>query len=219
MIGILTLVAVGAAGCIRPIETVAPPTPTVPAAAPPPTATVAVEPAPAGGEEAVPPVDTAPEAQEPAPAQASAEAFVTGRGQIPADLQVWGDAPLGPDRLIGFSFTGADGLPCTGFLLISAAANNGAIACALDPAVPSLASVSYISTSDGQPYTIAFGRAGDPAITAIAVVFDDGSSQSVAPNLGGFMVLHPDIFSVVSITAVNAEGNTVIDNIPQVPAS
>jgi len=227
MSGLAILLAWGLTGCIQPVETPAPATATapVPPAAVAPTATLAPDGVPEEVGEAVPPIEQAegpPPVEEPIAApggQEFVEPFVQGRGHAAADVQVWGDAPLGPDRLLGFAFTGAGGFPCTGFLLVSATANNGAIACATDPAASALASVSYISTSDGQPYTITFGRVLDPAITAVAVLFDDGSSQSVGPSGGGFMVLHPDIFSVVTITAIDALGNTVIDNIPQIPAS
>lgn len=212
------LVVLGMAGCIKPVSTAEPPTATAPVVIQPPTATLAADGIPAAPDAAAAPSDTAAEAA-PAPAQPYVEAFVLSRGQAPTDLAVWGDAVLGPDRLIGYSYTGAGSFPCTGFLLVSAAANNGAIACATDPAATALASTSYISTSDGQPYTIVFGRVTDPSITALAVTFDDGSNQSAGPSAGGYMVLHADIVSVVVITAINAEGNTVIDNIPQIPAS
>ncbi len=208
------LVALSMAGCIKPVSTAVPPTVTVPIVGQPPTATVITDEISAGPDGAA-----AAEAAAPPPSQPYVESFVLSRGQAPTDLLAWGDAQLGPDRLIGYSYTGAGGFPCTGFLLVSAAANNGAIACAVDPAMTALASTSYISTSDGQPYTIVFGRVTDPSITALAVVFDDGSNQSVGLSGGGFMVLHADIVSVVVITAINAEGNTVIDNIPQIPAS
>jgi hypothetical protein len=165
------------------------------------------------------PTATTAEIVAPPAAQPYVESFVLARGQAAVDLVVWGDAQLGPDRLIGFSYTEAGGFPCSGFLLVSATANNGAIACAVDPASTALASTSYISTSDGQPYTIVFGRVTDPTITALAVIFDDGSNQTAGLSAGGYMVLHTDIVSVVVITAINAEGNTVIDNIPQIPAS
>lgn len=217
MSGLAILLAWGLTGCIQPVETPAPATATV--AAPP----AAVAPTTTLAPDGVPEIEAAaPPVEEPVAAPSGheyVEPFVSGRGHVAEDVQVWGDAPLGPDRLLGFAFTEAGGLPCTGFLLVSATANNGAVACATDLAATALASVSYISTSDGQPYTITFGRVLDPAITAVAVLFDDGSSQSVGPSAGGFMVLHPDIFSVVTITAIDAQGNTVIDNIPQIPAS
>ncbi|WP_162909985.1 hypothetical protein [Aggregatilinea lenta] len=221
-LSLVIFLSLGMSGCIKPVSTAEPPTATVPVVVQPPTATLAAEGVPADVPDAAAVEPTAaPVQEEPAlpEAQPYVETFVLSRGQAPTDLVVWGDAVLGPDRLLGYAYTGAGGFPCTGFLLVSAAANNGAIACATDPAMAALASTSYISTSDGQPYTIVFGRATDPTITALAVIFDDGSNQTANPSAGGFMVLHADIVSVVVITAINAEGNTVMDNIPQVPAS
>jgi hypothetical protein len=138
-------------------------------------------------------------------------------------LQAWYDQPLGPDQLQGFSYFSAGGLPCAGFLLTSFVngawqPTNGALGCGGQPGDPALAGVTVIQTSDGQLYTLVFGRVADPTITAIAVIFSDGSSLSATPNLGGFMVVKPGILGATAVTAVNQLGNTVIQNIPQVQA-
>lgn len=151
--------------------------------------------------------------------------FLLGRGESPGNLQVWYERQLGtPDYLYGFSYTGANGLPCAGFLLTAPVngvwqPNNGALACAPQPGIPALASISLFATTDGQPYTIVFGRVEDPAVTAIAVVYADGSNQTVEPFLGGFLFAAPGLLEASVITAINQQGNTVIDNILQVPAS
>lgn len=148
--------------------------------------------------------------------------FIASRGQTPASLQVWYDQPHQPDRLLGFSFTGAGGVPCAGYLLLAQAGglwqpNNGALACADSPAAGALSAVTFFLTSDQQPYTIVFGRALDPTVTAIAVQFSDGSSQQVTPLAGGFLLVRPGVVGANVITAINAEGNTVFPNIPQSP--
>ncbi len=148
--------------------------------------------------------------------------FIASRGQTPNSLQVWYDQLLGPDRLQGFSYTGADGLPCAGYLLLAQAGgawqpNNGALACAESPATEALAAVTFFLTSDQQPQTIVFGRVLDPTVTAIAVQFSDGSSQQTAPQAGGFLLVRPGVAGANVITAINAEGNTIFPNIPQSP--
>lgn len=148
--------------------------------------------------------------------------FIASRGQTPASLQIWYDQPQEPDRLQGFSYTGADGVPCAGFLLSAYLngvwqPNNGALVCAESPVAEALAAVTFILTSDEQAHTIVFGRVLDPTVTAIAVQFSDGESQQVTPLAGGFLLVRPGVASANVITAINAEGNTVFPNIPQSP--
>jgi hypothetical protein len=198
-------------GCIKPVATRATPTPTFPAAA--------VNPAPAPvPSDAGPAAEAAPSASRPL-----VDPFIRGRGESPSNLQVWYDQPLGPDQLQGFSYLSAGGLPCAGFLLTSITSGawqptNGALGCGVQPGDPALAAVTVIQTSDGQLYTLVFGRVADPTITAVAVIFSDGSPLSTPPNLGGFIVVKPGILGANAITAVNQLGNTVIQNIPQVQA-
>ncbi len=150
------------------------------------------------------------------------EQFIFSRGQQPNGLQVWYDQPQAFDRLQGFSYTGMTGVPCVGYLLSTATSgvwqpNNGALVCADSPAAEAFAAVTYFLTSTGEPTTIVFGRVMNPAATAIAVIFNDGTSQQTAPQAGGFLVVRPDVVAATVITAINAEGNTVIPNIPQLP--
>ena len=148
--------------------------------------------------------------------------FIASRGQTPASLQIWYDQLREPDRLQGFSYTGAGGVPCAGFLLTALLngvwqPNNGALVCAESPAAEALAAVTFFLTSDQQAYTIVFGRVLDPTVTAIAVQFSDGNSQQATPQAGGFLLVRPGVAGANVITAINAEGNTVFPNIPQSP--
>ncbi|MBP8972905.1 MAG: hypothetical protein KBH93_03425 [Anaerolineae bacterium] len=157
----------------------------------------------------------------PAP-DALAGQFIASRGQTPASLQIWYDQPHQPDRLQGFSYTGAGGVPCAGYLLVAQVGgawqpNNGALVCAGSPETEALAAVTFFLTSDQQPYTIVFGRLLDPSVTAIAVQFNDGTSQQTTPQAGGFLLVRPGVAGANVITAINAEGNTVFPNIPQSP--
>ncbi len=150
------------------------------------------------------------------------EQFILSRGEQPNGLQVWYDQPQAFDRLQGFSYTGMTGVPCVGYLLSTAIGgvwqpNNGALVCADSPATEAFAAVTYFLTSTGDPTTIVFGRVMNPAATAVAVVFNDGTSQQTAPQAGGFLIVRPDVVAATVITAINAEGNTVVPNIPQLP--
>jgi hypothetical protein len=125
--------------------------------------------------------------------------------------------------LAGFSYTNGTGLSCAWFVLTSPTAGtqqltNGALACDPQPGSPALAAVTVLLTSDGQPYTVVFGRVTDPLITAVAVVFSDGNFQTALPSAGGFIVAQPGALAANTITAINQQGNTVIQNIPQLPA-
>jgi len=148
--------------------------------------------------------------------------FLQSQGDATTELQVWYDQPQQSDRLQGFSYSAISGSPCVGFVLTAFVngfwqPNNGARVCAESPGVEALAAVTFFLTSDGQPYTIVFGRVENPAVSAIAVMYDDDVSQQANPLKGGFLLLRPGVVGVRVITAVNAEGNTVIPNIPQSP--
>ena len=148
--------------------------------------------------------------------------FVQSQGDGLPGIQVWYDQLQGPDRLQGFSYIHPSGVPCAGFLLAAFVngnwqTSNGARVCAESPATEALAAVTFVLTSDGQPYTIVFGRVENPTITAIAAIFDDNSSQQTSPINGGYLLVKPGVVGVRVITAINAEGNTVLPNIPQSP--
>jgi hypothetical protein len=183
----------------------------------PPTATPS-SPAPTG------PVSTQPNPTPP-PLQADAlpliERFVRDRGDTPTNLRVWANQPQGPDRLLGYSYETPGGAPCAGFLLMSLVndvwqPSNGAKTCAQPPLAGALAAATFFSTSDGNLYTIVFGRVDNTAVAAVAVMFDDGSTQNATP-LGGFLLVKPGVAGAQVITAIDALGNTVIANIPQTP--
>lgn len=147
--------------------------------------------------------------------------FIRARGETPTNLQVWYGAAQGPDRLYGYSYLAATGQTCTGFLLtpvvggVEQPSVNGAQVCGTAP----MAGLAFPLTSDGLLYTIIFGLVNDPTITAVAIVYSDGNYQTVAPSLGGFLLIRPGVVGANTITAVNQQGNTVIPNIPQLPSS
>jgi hypothetical protein len=148
--------------------------------------------------------------------------FVQNRGDTANYLVVWDQRPLGPDQLYGFSYTNLAGLPCAGFLLTGFVngvwqPTNGGVVCALQAGTQALAGVTPFLTSDGQPYTITFGRIDNSAVTAVALVYEDGSSGSADPLNGGFVFVRTGISGVTTITAIDSLGNTVIPNIPQLP--
>jgi hypothetical protein len=156
------------------------------------------------------------------PPQVIVEQFILSRGHRPTNLLIWYDQPRDRDQLQGFSYTNQSGVPCAGFLLTALTngvwqPNNGALACAQTPDAEAIAAVTFFPTSDGQPYTIVFGRVQNATVTAIAVVYEDGSDQSGTLVQGGFLLLKPGVLAVSRITAINAQGYTVIDNIPQTP--
>lgn len=203
--GLVIVAAVaGLAGCIQP-DTPPVPTATVPSGVS----------SPPGGQEIV---------SQPVTSWPEVERFVQSRGQTPGNLQVWYEQPRDTDRLQGFSYTSVGEMPCTGFLLTAFTNGiwqpvNGALLCAAQPGIQALASVRLFATSAGAPYTIVFGRVEDPAISAVAVIYNDGSTQNVNTFMGGFLLVKPGIFSANVITAIDALGNTVIDNISQSEAS
>ncbi len=158
----------------------------------------------------------------PAASASVADTFVRSRGDVPTNIQVWYDQALGPDRIQGFSYSGQTGLPCAGFLLTAFIngvwqLNNGGLVCGDQAAAESLAAVTFFLASDGQPYTIAFGRVQNPTVTSVATVYADGNSQPYTITAGGFLVVSPGVLTVARITAIDAQGFTVIDNVPQAP--
>jgi hypothetical protein len=220
VIGLVVLLT----GCIQPVSNtdltktaVAPYIPLTQAAVPAPTnppvgvATTPPPAAPVGG-------------STPTPAQSTpfVAQFIRDRGDMPNNLLVWDERQLGPDLLSGFSYNNLNGLPCTGYLLMASAngtwqPNNGALVCAQQPDTQALSAVTFFLTSDSQPYSIVFGRVDNPAVSAIAVIYSDNSSQTVNPIQGGFLILKPGVVSASVITAIDGLGNTVIPNIPQSP--
>ncbi len=151
------------------------------------------------------------------------EQFVRLRGDMPNDLALWGDQLRGPDRLVGFSYTGAAGVPCVGYLLLTSAdggwraTDSGALTCAQATPVETLAANTFILTTDGQPNTLVFGRLQDPAVTQVQVTFDDGSSESGPVASGGFLVIKPGVASPTAIAGLDAQGNPVLPDIPYSP--
>lgn len=241
-LGIILLVASTLAGCIQPDYVAETPTPTVdpfnaglvsltltPGAAAAGANGFAAPAIPTSatgntGAGSLPPrLDTVPEAA-PSAARPLVVPFIQSRGDDPLTLQVWYDAPLGSDQLQGFSYTKAQtGELCAGFLLANAfsgqwQATNGALGCG-PPGSQAIASVALFATSDGQPYTVVFGRADDVNITAVAIQYNDGSNAfTQAPFSGRFLMIKPGVYNVNIITATDALGNTVLFNIPQTPA-
>lgn len=209
----LLLIVVLLAGCIKPASQQS--ATATPGVSQPTAYTVP----PAGG---APVVNSAPTTNAAPAVDPAVEQFVLSRGQTPNGLQIWYSSPLGPDRLQGFSYAGADGLPCAGFLLTSFANNtwtptNGALICASQAGTVALAGVTFIATTDGAFYTMVFGRVENPTVTAVAVVYSDGTNQPISPSMGGFLLVKPGTLGVNTITAVDMQGNTVIPNIPQSP--
>lgn len=201
------------AGCIQPVEEQPGATPTVPgapesAAVAPPAATPALS----SGEPESPPL-----VAEVDPA-ALVTGFIQRRGDQPANVAIWADQRLEPDQLQAFTYTGAAGQPCAGFLVSAvqgAASDNGAVACADDPAAGAFAGVTLFLTSDGQPHSIVFGQVFDPTIAAVAAIYADGTSAQTQPVQGGFAIVTPGIAEVSAITAIDPTGSTVIPSIPQ----
>ncbi len=208
-------------GCIKPDA--ATPTPATPAqgtltAAPPGVSLTLAPPTPGttGGDQ---------------PTAASAPAvtqFLQDRGVAAAEMNVWYSQPLRTDRLESFTYRDAQGVPCAGWLLTAFQDGtwipvNGALSCAPQPGTPALASVSLFPTTDGTPYIIVFGRVQEPTVSAVAIVYTDGENSTTQPVNGGFLFLREGLFDVSTVvyrlTAINAQGNTVIDNIPILPPS
>ncbi len=158
----------------------------------------------------------------PPSAMAVADQFVRQRGDMPSGLLVWYEGPLGPDHLLGFSYTGTASTPCSGYLLLAYQNGawmpaNGATACAPQPNTESQAAITYILTSDGQSYTTIFGRVQNPSVTAVAAVYNDGGTLSAQVVGGGFMLVRPGVSEPTTLTAIDALGNTVIAAIPTSP--
>ncbi len=211
--GMLTAV-LALSGCIQPDIVQKWQTETAQAVIMPPTAPPALFTAPA------PPPSSATSL--PPSAMAVADQFVRQRGDMPNGLLVWHEGPLGPDHLLGFSYTGAAGTPCSGYLLLAYqngvwSPNNGATACAAQADALAQAAFTFILTSDGQPYTVVFGRVQNPSVTAVAALYDDGGTFSASVVGGGFMLVRPGVAGPTALTAIDALGNTVITTIPISP--
>lgn len=222
---VLLIVASALAGCIQPDAVTETPTPTFGGAVinqppatqvsqpvnPPATSPAVVAPTPAPN--TVPQGDTALISQ-----------LIAARGDAPTSLQVWFDGALGSDHLQGFSYTNQSGLACAGFLLLAFPngvrqpdLDNGAKGCAPQPGIMAIAGVSFLVTTDGQRFTLVFGRVGDPNITAVAAEFADATSTRANPMNGGYLMIKPGVVPVTNVTAIDSFGNTVLLNILQVP--
>ncbi len=159
----------------------------------------------------------------PPAAMAVADQFVRQRGDVPNGLLVWHEGPLGPDHLLGFLYSGALGTPCSGYLLLAYQngvwlPTNGTTSCAPQPDVVAQAAFTFILASDGQAYTIVFGRVQNPSVTAVVAVYDDGGTLSGQVVSGGFMLVRPGVAGLAALTAIDAQGNTVIAAVPFSPA-
>jgi len=150
--------------------------------------------------------------------------LIYARGDTPANLVVWYDSPLGPDRLQAFSYTNQNGAKCAGFLLLAFPGgirqpqnDNGAKGCEAQTGQNALVGSSVIVTSDGQPHTIVVGRVVDPAVTALAAQFSDGTTETANPIDGGFLMVKAGLAQVINVTAIDILSNTVILSLPVVP--
>jgi len=206
------------AGCIQPVEETPATTPTAPLAS------VGEDQPPAA--DALPPAEMPtlssgePITEPPAPVDAGTlvTEFIMRRGDSPSNLNIWTEQQLGPDLLHAFVYSGAAGEPCGGFLLSAvpgAPSDNGAIACAEDPAAGVFAGMTLLLTSDGQPFSIIFGQVFDPTIAAVTATYADGTINQTQPVEGGFLIATPGIAELSSITAQDPSGNTIIQQIPQ----
>lgn len=146
--------------------------------------------------------------------------FISGRGDVSANLQIWYDAQRGIDRFVGFSYTGSAG-PCAGFLVLASAngawqlTESGALYCA--PTADGFAANTFVLTSDGQPNTIVFGRVEQAAVSVVQVVFDDGSTEVVSVTSGGFLIVKSGVTSPTSVIGADGQGNIVLPNIQHSP--
>jgi len=213
--GILIMLLALLASCIKPVEEKPTPGPTN--AVMPPTPTFGQPPA------AVPTVDVSGAATAtPAPSAflPLVQQFLQSRGVIAPDLRISYDQALVPDQLLGFSYTDPSGQLCSGYLL---AVNNGAAwvpnvggsVCGMQADVAAHYGTIPILPTGQQPLTLVFGRVDDASVTSISTLFDDGTSQPVDPNNGGFMIVKPGIAGVTTVQAVNQLGNTY--SIPAFP--
>jgi len=208
-------------GCIKPVsEEPTPAIATLTAAPPadgslPPTSTAATNAA----------QPTAPGVPVTSPAVTQ---FLLDRGVAVSDLNIWYSQSLRTDRLESFTYQNAQGLPCAGWLLTvfqngGWQAVNGTLSCAAQPGTAALASISLFATTDGTPYIIVFGRVQEPTVSALAIVYTDGENKTIQPVNGGFLFAREGFFDINTIvyrlTAINEQGNTVIDNIPLSPPS
>lgn len=208
-------------GCIQPIDEVDQ-TKTAQAtlgivAAPPPTTAPVVNPT-----ATTPPVigGATPTA---VPLPALVGQFVALRGDQGNNLQIWGDQYRGPDRLVGFSYTGLTATPCVGFVVLALVGgawqltDSGALFCAQPAAVDAFAAHTFILISEG-PATVVFGRVtNNPGVTQVQIAFDDGNLLSTDVASGGFLLVKPGVASPVTITGTDAQGNVILPAIQYSP--
>lgn len=144
--------------------------------------------------------------------------FIQRRGDSPSNVNIWTERQLGPDLLHAFTYSGAAGELCAGFLLSAVPgqpSDNGALACAEDPGLGVFAGVTLLLTSDGQPFSITFGQVFDPAIAAITAVYTDGTINQTQPAEGGYLIATPGIVELSELTAQDPAGNTILTQVPQ----
>lgn len=172
---------------------------------------------------------TQPPAVNPPPASpqgvAQVQTFLQNRGIIANGLTLWYDMPQRSDYLKGFSYTDAANNPCAGFVIAALigggwqATESGAVVCATQPAADAVAASFLFLTSDGQPHTIVFGRVQNPAVAAVNVLFDDGSSQTVAVMSGGFLVVKEGVAGATAVSGLDAQQMIIMPNIQLSPAA
>ena len=193
--------------CIQPVDPTPAPTPTSPS--------VVTSPLPPPAQ---PGNDAAPAASSPSLVQV--EQFVQSRGDAALNLSVYYSQGLGQDQVIGFRYENGGGLPCAGWLLFPPVSMgqqpiNGGLVCTGDPAQSSFVGWTPFLTSDGQPFTVVVGRVGDPSITAVAAINAGGASVDTFVSNSSFLMLENGVQEIVTATAINAQGNTVIAALPQ----
>ena len=215
---LLFLLAGLLAGCIRPVDEQPSGTPTAP-----PAAGEGVIEAPPAEATAIPTLSSGEPITEPPAAPAVDPAtlvteFIQRRGDVPSNVAIWAEQQLGPDQLHAFTYSGAAGEPCAGFLLSAVPgtpSDNGAIACAADPGAGVFGGSTLLLTSDGQPYSIVFGQVFDPTVAAITAAYADGTTNQAQPVQGGYFIATPGIAELTGLSAQDPTGATIIDPIPQ----
>jgi hypothetical protein len=153
------------------------------------------------------------------------QTFLQRRSILANGLTLWYDMPQRADYLKGFSYTDAANNPCAGFVVAALigggwqATESGAVVCAAQPTADAVAASFLFLTSDGQPHTIVFGRVQNPAVAAMNVLFDDGSSQTVAVISGGFLVVKEGVAGATMVSGLDAQQTIIMPNIPLSPAT
>lgn len=207
-VGIIIVGTFILAGCIKPAD------PTPAATQPPPVGAVPTQ-APGGQ-----PSGAEAGAGAVSPSLTVIEQFVQSRGDSASGLSIFYNQALSQDQVIGFRYENAQALPCAGWLLFPPASAgqqpiNGGLVCAADATMSAFAGWTPFLTSDGQPYTVILGRVTVPGVTAVSAVSAAGTSVNTFVSNQGFVMFTSGIQEINTITAINAEGNTVIADVPQ----